>query len=219
MGTNHGPENSSDGPKARVRTGQQLIDESNVFQAGKGRKMPGAYVSVPVWWRRFLFAALDPRTLTVYLQLCMWLKPDQTTAVSIDMLREQSGLRKRSQVEKALDELVTLGFILRESRSLPRLFGGRYARSFFQRPDIKHTLCKLTEAGKVDGELKASGVAKTDFEEEWNDGVVQAGLRSLLGPAYNRYDRQHRSVVALRTALGCRSKAKKEPVSSPETSS
>jgi len=142
-------------------------------------------VRLPAWWSGFLFHLLNPRQVCIYTYLTMLSDDEGSCSPTIEQIRDDLGLYSNTMVFDALSTLESLGFFVRERRPHG---DGRTRRNIYRRTSCEYTILRLLEAGKIDGALRPIRTGESPASEEAR-ALVDQGLRDLLGPRYERYER------------------------------
>jgi len=138
---------------------------------------------IPAWWSGFLFHALNPRQVSMYLYLTMLSDARGECSPTTDQIREDLGLYSASMVFEALAALDDLGFIKRVRAAFP---GIRARRNLYRRPSCESTLLRLLERGRIDGYLHSTNTARAPASAE-SQALVSEGLAALLGDDFEIY--------------------------------
>jgi len=136
------------------------IDPGNVY-----RDLQDAYyVPFPTWWRRFVFRALSPRDIAVYLYVCTYMGPLQLSHPTIRTISDDLGTTNRHGVTASLQKLVDLGFLVRQQRTVSQ--DNLHPRYLYQRPSPEYTLVTLLQSGYINGYLQPTAKTKRRTQEQ-----------------------------------------------------
>lgn len=103
---------------------------------------------------------------------------------TIEQIRKDLGLLSTTMVFESIAVLEEYGFFVRSRVSLPE---SRSRRNVYRRTACEYTILRLLEMNKLDGEL--SPVGSGDPASPEARSLLEAGLRDLIGKAYERYAR------------------------------
>ena len=162
------------------------------------RASPAPFLTIPAWWRRFLFRVLSPREFTVYAYLCSLSGPGATAFPTFEQIAYELGLRDPDSLQKPIHRICKLGFVIRSRMSIP----GRPTaakRTVYQRPLVEFTLLRLLHVGAIDSNLFPPGKQHESLTDELDttETAVMIGLRNVIGSAQTN---------AVSTALGAKQK-------------
>lgn len=132
-----------------------------------------------------MFHVLNPRQLCMYVYLTMLSDDQGICHPTIDQIRRDLALLSDTMVFEALAVLEEDGFIVRTRRAFP---DSRSKRNVYQRTACEYTILRLLENGRIDGRLRPVDAPEAPAAEESRQ-LVEIGLSSILGEAYNEYAR------------------------------
>ena len=159
-----------------LRTSELVTDECE-------RDECAPLAPIPAWWSAFLFHALNPRQVCMYLYLTMISDERGRCSPTIEEIRQDLGLYSTSMVFEALSVLEGYCFITRERTTFP---GTRAKRNTYHRPACEKTILRLLERNIIDGQLSPIGGDGAPASARSKTLVVE-GLCPLLGDSYERY--------------------------------
>jgi hypothetical protein len=174
-----------------------VFDPGNVW--GSDLKTAPFFV-IPSWWRRFLFRVLSARNFAVYAYVISVCDRNGIAYPSPEQIASDLDVKSRVIVNRALDDLVDLGFLLRtEERVRIRR---AMKRTVFQRPAPSFTLLRLLQKGLIGGDLFPPDTSEDAHELDFSQSAVELGLKNMLErDAFNRYQSASDKKKALEEAL------------------
>jgi len=172
----------------------KISNAALIWDGGNQYQVAAPFFTIPSWWRRFFFAVLDARDVTIYTYICSQSDGFGIAYPTYQNIKSDLNISNARIIKESLDKLVDTGFLT--VRRLVPTQGNRHQRNVYQRPLIEYTLRELLRNGYVDAELRPlrprpkASASKGD-QTRRNNRTIATGLFRLLGR-----DRYHTYVAA-----------------------
>lgn len=153
-----------------------IFDVGNIWGADT---KTAPFFTVPSWWRRFIFQVLSPRHFAVYAYVVSVCDRHGIAYPAPEQIASDLNVKSRIIINRALDDLVSLGFLLRTEERIRIRRGMK--RNVFQRPSPTYTLLALLRSGHIGADLFPPDASDNARELDFSQSAVNAGLKNLLG--------------------------------------
>jgi len=134
------------------RRGATEVDVNEPFEPGNAYETARPFITIPVWFRHFVFRLLKPLDFALYVYIFMYADKPGTSFVSMNMMQRHFGYSNRHGFIEAIRRLENLGFLQKKAGRVDRARND-INRNIYQRPSLQQTLIRLLEIGAIDGFL------------------------------------------------------------------
>jgi hypothetical protein len=147
------------------------------------------YMTVPTWWRPFMYRLLKPRDIVVYLYVCSFMSDTGRSHPTLMQMQLDMNLSNAHSLIEALKRLHKYGFLVVKQQRVAGTW--LIDRNVFYRPSPEYTLLTLLRTKKIDAKLNCSETLKDTVKKLLKasaqnkksafESGASKGLRQLIG--------------------------------------